>query len=175
MPPIDEDTAAQLRASRAAARRRLDRRLAGVDVAVGSVPSDGWIRAVRDALGMSTIELGVRMNVTRERVRQFERAEVRRSIPISSLDRVAAAMKCRVLYVLVPDDPLEQLVRRQAIEQAARESGVPLPAEGVGDARYLERLDDEVAARIEARAHELVDRRGLWTSERRPKAREEGA
>jgi transcriptional regulator with XRE-family HTH domain len=123
---------------------------------------------------MSTMELGVRLNVTRERVSQFERAEERRSIPLSTLDRVAGAMRCRVLYVLVPDDPLEQLVRRQTLEQAARELGAPPPAQDDYDEHYLGSLDDEVSARIEARAHDLVDRRGLWTPVRR-RAAEEGA
>jgi predicted DNA-binding mobile mystery protein A len=141
---------------------------------LGPVPPGGWIRAVRDALGMSTMELGVRLNVTRERVSQLERAEERRSIPLSTLDRVAAAMRCRVLYVLVPDDPLEQLVRRQALEQAARELGAPPAAQGDYDEHYLGSLDDEAAARIEARAHDLVDRRGLWAPVRR-RAAEEGA
>jgi hypothetical protein len=126
---------------------------------------------------MSTMELGVRLHVTRERVRQLERAEVRRSIPLSTLDRVAAAMRCRVVYVFVPDDPLEQLVRRQALEKAAGERKVPLPGQGESEAQYLGRLDDEVAAPIEARVLGLVDRRGLWAPTRpaRPRAPEEGA
>jgi transcriptional regulator with XRE-family HTH domain len=123
---------------------------------------------------MSTMELGVRLTVTRERVSQLERAEERRSIPLSTLDRVAAALRCRVLYVLVPEVPLEHLVRRQALEQAAKGLGAPLPPQGVTDERYLGRLDDEVAARIEARAHDLVDRRGLWAPTR-PWAAEDGA
>ena len=126
---------------------------------------------------MSTMELGVRLHVTRDRVSQLERAELRRSIPLSTLDRVAAAMRCRVVYVLVPDDPLEQLVRRQALEKAAGEWKVPLPAEGENEAQYLGSLDDEIAAPIEARALGLVDRRGLWapTPPARPWAPEEGA
>lgn len=161
-----------MRASRAASRRRLDRRLAGVDVGIGSVPPGGWIRAVRDALGMSTMELGARLNVTRDRVSQFERAEVRRSIPLSTLDRVAAAMRCRVHYVLVPDAPLEQLVQQQALERAAWEAGVPLPLERGNDEQFVEALDDEVAVRILERAHDLVDRRGLWARARRRGAEE---
>lgn len=123
---------------------------------------------------MSTMELGVRLHVSSDRVSQFERAEVRRSIPLSTLDRVAAAMRCRVVYVIVPDEPLEQLVRRQALERAAGELGAPLPLEGEDHEQFLAALDDEVAVRITARAHDLVDRRGLWAHARR-RAGEEGA
>jgi predicted DNA-binding mobile mystery protein A len=148
------------RASQTAARRRLDRRLIGLDARVGPVPGCGWIRTIRDALGMSTFELAGRLGVTRARVSQFEQAEVHRSIPLSSLDRVAAALECRVNYVLVPEVSLEQIVLRQALDQAAKVVAASLlPTDG---AEHEPPAADEVAARVAALAHELMDRRGLW-------------
>jgi transcriptional regulator with XRE-family HTH domain len=109
---------------------------------------------------MSTFELAGRLGVTRARVSQFEQAEVHRSIPLSSLERVAAALGCQVYYVLVPEPSLEQIVRRQALDQAAKVVAASLLPPGAEE--HEPPAPDEVAARVEALAHELMGRRGLW-------------
>ncbi len=78
-------------------------------------------------------------------------------------------LHCQVCYVLVPAEPLEDLVRRQAFERAARAlAGSPREA-GSGEERAGEDLDDEeTAARIEALAYDWIDRRGLWSQRVRP-------
>ena len=48
-----------MKSPRRTARRRLDQRLVGLDL--GQRPPRGWIRAIRDALAMTTGELGQRM------------------------------------------------------------------------------------------------------------------
>jgi transcriptional regulator with XRE-family HTH domain len=109
---------------------------------------------------MSTFELAGRLGVTRARVSQFEQAEVHRSMPLSSLDRVATALGCRVCYALVPEASLEQIVRRQALDQAARAVAASLlPTEGE---EHEPPASEEVAARVETLAYELMDRCGLW-------------
>jgi predicted DNA-binding mobile mystery protein A len=170
MPRKERGYAASLRAGRTANRRRLDRQLLGLDERVGPVPAGGWIRKIRDALGMSTMDLAVRLGVTRERVHQFEQAEVRGSIPLSTLQRVAAALNSRVCYVLVPVEPLERMVRRQALARAAWVVAASLSASqarqesqgGQGSEDREQAPLDVVAAQVEAMASELVDRRGLW-------------
>jgi predicted DNA-binding mobile mystery protein A len=100
-------------------RRRLDDRLGGLLVLVGPRPGRGWIRAIRDALGMSTFELAERMGVSQPRISQYERAEVGGTIRLSTLERVAASLKCNLCYALVPEEPLQAIVHRQALEKAA--------------------------------------------------------
>jgi predicted DNA-binding mobile mystery protein A len=139
----------------------LDRRLAGLFERVGPRPGFGWIRAIRDALGMSTFELGERMGVTPSRVRQMERAEAAGCIELASLERAARALDCRLCYVIVPDEPLEQMVRRQALRKAAAELAASTPDGDLGDAdRAL--FAAVLAEQVEALAHQLIDRRGLW-------------
>jgi predicted DNA-binding mobile mystery protein A len=148
---------------RSVIRRVLDQRLEGLDVQVGPRPACGWIRAIRDALGMSTFELGERMGLTATRVSQLERAEADGSIRLSALERSAASLNCKVCYVLVPNESLQQMVRRQALEKAAKvvaestsHAGVSIPVED----RPL--LEAAISEQVEARAYELIDRRGLW-------------
>ena len=141
------------------ARRHLDQRLDGIGDQIGPRPAKGWLRAMREALGMSTSEMASRMGVSQSRISQIERAEVDGSIRFSTLERAAEALNCSVQYVLVPNEPLEVSVRRQARVQAAA---------GVAAVTHTMRLedqapsDDTVAEQVDALADELVDKRGLW-------------
>jgi predicted DNA-binding mobile mystery protein A len=146
---------------RASDRRRLDRRLVGLDEAIRIRPGRGWIRTIRDALGMSGFDLAVRMGVTQPRVRQLERAEANGSITLGSLDRAAAAMRCRLCYVLVPEEPLVSMVHAQARAKAAAELEATDLETGRGEGFRPEDTGDldEV---IEARTYELIDSWDLW-------------
>ena len=68
-----------------------------------AAPRGGWVRAIRDALGMTQAQLAARMGLSRPAVQGLERAEAERRITLESLDRLARAMHCRVVYALVPE------------------------------------------------------------------------
>ena len=129
---------------------------------MGRRPSEGWIRVIRDALGMTAFELGRRMGVSQPRVSQLERAEREGTIQLWNLERAAQALHSTLVYALVPIEPLEEVVRRQAYLKAVDEL-----AANSHTARFL--LDDcalragEVSeAHITVLAHHLIDRPGLW-------------
>ena len=65
-------------------------------------PRAGWLRAIREGLGLTLRELATRLGVTVPAVRSLERAEAEDRITLASLRRVAAAMGCEVVYGLVP-------------------------------------------------------------------------
>lgn len=93
----------------ARARRHLDQKLAlmrGIDGF--SRPPRGWIRAIRDAMGMSTRQLGARLGVAHSTVTALEQGEVRDTVSLQTLRQAAEAMGCRLVYALVPDRPLEE-------------------------------------------------------------------
>lgn len=84
-----------------------------------AVPRSGWIRAIRDALGISQSQIAARVGVSRATVQQWERAEARRRITVHSLDQVAAAMGCTVALAIVPKNgTLDDVRRRQARAKA---------------------------------------------------------
>ncbi len=74
---------------------------------------------------------------------------------------MATALKCRLYYVLVPDEALDQIVRRQALDLAARAVAASLSSDRISE-EGDQPTPDEVAARVESLAYDLVDRRGLW-------------
>ncbi len=65
-------------------------------------PQKGWIRAIREAAGVSAGELGRILRVSRQLPLQFEKAEADDSISLKSLRNVAHALGCDLVYALVP-------------------------------------------------------------------------
>src|SRR5450759_1768198 len=103
------------------ARSALDARLSAVQPASAfAVPRKGWIRAIRDALGMSAAQLGRRMKVSQAAIADLERTEQQGTIRLSSLARAAQAMDCQLVYAFVPNAKLEDTVRAQAQRTLAR-------------------------------------------------------
>ncbi|MES9990650.1 MAG: mobile mystery protein A [Candidatus Thiodiazotropha sp.] len=100
---------------RATARRQLDKRLSFLSDADSLTrPPYGWIKAIREALGMTTAQLGKRLGVSQPRVVKIEKAEKDGAITLDSLERAAQALDCRLVYTLVPRKPLDDLVAERA-------------------------------------------------------------
>jgi predicted DNA-binding mobile mystery protein A len=116
---------------------------------------------MRDALGMSSYQLARRMGFSPTRVRQFEREEVVGSIRLSVLRRAADALNCQLCYAFVPEEPLEDMVLRQAYLRAAQQLcvwGSDHPRAGDPDLVPRERIDE-----LEHLTLLYVDHRGLWS------------
>jgi predicted DNA-binding mobile mystery protein A len=117
---------------------------------------------------MSTSELAWRMGVSPRRITQIERAELVGSMGMATLRRAAASLNCTLCYVLVPNEPLEVMVYRQALEKARTDVALGREDMSGGDRSWL---SEDVAEQVEALADQLIDRRGLWTTQRRADAR----
>src|ERR1039457_3016532 len=79
-----------------------------------SAPVRGWIKAVREALGMTTAQLAKRLRVKQPSVVAIEQSEAKGTIELATLRRVAEALDCTLVYVLIPNQPLEATVRDRA-------------------------------------------------------------
>ena len=80
----------------------------------------GWIRAIRDALGMTGEQLGRRLGVNKQRVSRLEQDEVLGKVTLKTLQNVAKALDCKLVYGFVPMASLEQMVNKNAEALAAR-------------------------------------------------------
>jgi predicted DNA-binding mobile mystery protein A len=67
-----------------------------------SRPARGWLRAIREAIGLTQDGAASAMGVRRQSFAQFEKAEADETISLGSLSRAAAALDCEVVYFLVP-------------------------------------------------------------------------
>ena len=83
-------------------------------------PGKGWIRAIRDAIGMTGEQLAKRLNINKQRVSRIEHDEKLGKIKIETLRNVAEAMDCVFVYGFVPRDSLDQTVKGQAEEIAKK-------------------------------------------------------
>ena len=79
-------------------------------------PTVGWVKAVRESIGMTKAQLAQRVNLSPSTVNTLERSEARGSITLESLEKLARGMDCRLVYAIVPNGErtLEQLVRERA-------------------------------------------------------------
>lgn len=65
-------------------------------------PARGWLRAVREAIGLTQADVSLRMAVKRQSYAQFEAAEESESISIATLRRAATALDCDLVWFIVP-------------------------------------------------------------------------
>ncbi len=78
------------------------------------VPQKGWIRAIRDSLGISTRALAERLKCSQANVVGLEKREADQSISLGTLEKLAEAMNCKLVYCIVPLEPLDQILENQA-------------------------------------------------------------
>lgn len=100
---------------RALARLRLDTRMQPLreNLSATAVPRGGWLRVIRQALGMTRNDMAARLGITSSTVARIEASEQRETIQLDTLRRAAAALDCELVYALVPRQPLEQTVEQQ--------------------------------------------------------------
>ena len=84
-------------------------------------PPTGWIKAVRTAIGMSQLQLGNRLSITKQSVQDIERREKEGSVTIKALREIARALDMKLVYGLIPNDgSLEAMIERKAKELATQ-------------------------------------------------------
>ena len=141
------------------AREALDQRLASLGPASRyAPPRAGWVRAIRDALGMSAADLAARMGVTGPAVRSLENKETEGGARLSSLRRAAEAMDCTLVYAFIPNTSLKLTVERQAaslLDEQMRRVNQTMALE----AQEGEALPASARAELEA----LISSRRLWS------------
>lgn len=142
------------------ARQRLDERLSALKPEGRFTrPPKGWIRAIRDALGMSGPQFASRLGIRPQSVSDLEKSEATGSIQLKTLRRAAQALDCELVYALVPRMSLESAVRERARRIAARDlarvaHSMKLEDQGLDDSQQ--------DARIEEYMRDVIKDRDLW-------------
>jgi predicted DNA-binding mobile mystery protein A len=126
-------------------------------------PARGWVRAIRNTLGMTTRQLAARMGVSQPRIVMLEKAEVDRSITLESLERAAEALGCRVVYALVPEKPLGETLNERASQIADQQlvsidQTMKLESQGVTNSRVRNELRKHLAEKLLRRPARLWDK-----------------
>jgi len=109
---------------------------------------------------MSSSELARRAGLSQPRVTQIEKAEPTGAVKVETLERLAEALDCRLVYAFVPRTSLEHTVRDRARAKATKQLAV---------IAHSMRLEDQepssatIEEQVERLAESLVDKPGLWT------------
>lgn len=124
-------------------------------------PKSGWVRAVRETLGMSAAAFARRLGISHAGVRKLEASEASDVITLATLRKLAQALDCELQYALVPRTSLTQQIQDRA-HAVANEKLLPIA--------YSMALEDQAMNVPLSKLHfdlavrELIDgsRRKLW-------------
>lgn len=124
-------------------------------------PKAGWVRAIRESLGMSAAAFARRLGISHAGVRKLETSEADDAISLATLRKLAEALDCELHYELVPRTSLVEQVHGQA-EKVARDRLQPIT--------YSMALEDQAVRgsvtklQLEQEVKQLLEgsRRDLW-------------
>lgn len=142
---------------------QLDRKLTKLAVLEATdIPPKGWINTIRTALNMSLSQLGKRLKITPQSVKEIEQREINKTISLKVLTETAEALNMKFVYGFIPkDSSIEKIIEKQAAK-VAREivlrTSHTMELEEQGNSE--ERLTEAIKSRAEIIKQELP--RYLW-------------
>lgn len=84
------------------------------------IPSSGWVYSIRQALGMSMRQLGVKMRITPQSIKEIEEREKNGTITIKVLRQFGYSLDLKLIYGFIPSEgSLEKIIEKRAFELAA--------------------------------------------------------
>lgn len=126
------------------------------------VPERGWINTIRTTLNMTMAQLGTKLNITRQGVKNLEESEANGTITLNSLKDVSNAMDLKLVYAMVPKDgTIEDLINVKAEKLAHKivmrtNQNMKLEDQGIGEeklAKTIQELANEIKREM---------RKSLW-------------
>ena len=128
--------------------RQLDRKLKELDLLQRvSLPDEGWIKAIRKALGMSQRQLGEKIGITPQSVRELEQREKEGTITLNTLKQAGRALEMQLIYSFVlPNGTLENRIEERAYAMASKIIGRTSNTMRLED---QENTDDRIKAAID--------------------------
>lgn len=142
--------------------QQLEDRLQPYRAALGSSrPAGGWIRAIREALGMTQRQLAQRVGRKPQTILDLQAREAAQTIQLNTLRELAEAMDCELVYAIIPRKPLDAILDERAravARRTLRRTGhsMELEHQGLGVREQERALDREVERLLAG------SRRKLW-------------
>jgi len=104
-------------------RKQLDELYRALVPAVYNLPTGAWIRDIRQALGMSAVQMAKMLGIAPPTLKKFEQNEASKTITLKTLERIADVLGCRLVYALVPESgfgSLDAILKQRASLVATR-------------------------------------------------------
>ncbi|MBK8120728.1 MAG: mobile mystery protein A [Sulfuritalea sp.] len=126
-----------------------------------SRPPSGWIKAVREGLGMAATHLAARLGVTPSTVTRLETSEADDTVSLATLRRAAESLGCELHYALVPRQSLADTLENRALALARQQMAAVSHTMAL-EAQATSREAVEVQTRALAENLLKGSRRALW-------------
>ena len=81
-------------------------------------PQQGWLKTIREFLGMTTTQLAKRLEISQPRVVAMEKNE--RNVKISTMEKIAEVLNCDFSYAFVPRENIDDIIYNQAKKKAKK-------------------------------------------------------
>ncbi|WP_061179496.1 mobile mystery protein A [Caballeronia pedi] len=121
-------------------------------------PPRGWLKAIRESLGLTERQQAERLGITGSTLHKSESAEAEERITLGQLRKLAEGLDCELVYALVPRKPLTQVVEDRARSIALQEVSSVAHTMSLEDQRPA---TDRLRKQVEQRTAELL--RGRWS------------
>jgi len=126
-------------------------------------PAGGWVRAIRESLGLTHAQLASRMGGrTPQTIEAMQRSEAAGTIQLDTLRQLAEAMECKLVYAIVPAKPIDDVLRDRATALARQTlkgttHTMRLEAQGLSPDAQARALDREVDRLLAGNPRRLWD------------------
>ena len=81
-------------------------------------PQQGWLKTIREFLGMTTTQLAKRLEISQPRIVAMEKNE--RNVKISTMEKIADVLNCDFSYAFVPRENIDDIIYNQAKKKAKK-------------------------------------------------------
>lgn len=99
-------------------RRSYQKKFDALKKAIIERPPQGWLKTIREFLGMTTTQLAKKLEISQPRVVALEKNE--QNIKISTMERIADALNCDFFYAFVPRENIDDIIYNQAKKKAQK-------------------------------------------------------
>ena len=116
-------------------------------------PPEGWVHAIRSGMKMSLRQLGQRLDVTPQSIKELETREKYGTVTLEALDKAGKALNMRLVYGFIPEEgSIHEMIAnraRQVATQVVKRTSISMKLEGQeNSAERIERAIDELTEEL---------------------------
>lgn len=119
---------------------------------------EGWIKYMRNALGLTQTKLASLVNLNSANIMQAEKRESEGNVSIATLKKMAQAMECEFVYAFVPKKKITEIIHDKAYDKAKKSlinADLHMKLENQG-------VEGEMDEKVERLAKKLIQKGDIW-------------
>lgn len=119
---------------------------------------EGWIKYMRNALGLTQTKLAKLVNLNSANIVQAEKREIEGNVSIATLKKMAQAMECEFVYAFVPNKKISEIIHDKAYDKAKKSlinADLHMKLENQG-------VEGELHEKVERLAKKLIEKGDVW-------------